>query len=132
MRSARLVIASPSLSVDEISSLMGCEPDAYRRKGEVRQGARIPIPAADSTWELRESVDGGTAIECALDALMNRIFPLENELHRLSQTDCVLKLCLVQWISKENEVGPGFSLGLEGIAFLAKIGAFLDVDQYVE
>ncbi|MGW0746794.1 hypothetical protein ACWD3I_43665 [Streptomyces sp. NPDC002817] len=50
----------------------------------------------------------------------------------LLQMDCVLKVCLVQCISRDDAVGPGFSIGLEGIAFLAKVGAFLDVDQYVE
>jgi hypothetical protein len=132
MRSAKLVITSSSLTVDEISTSVGCEPDAYQRKGEVREGSRVPIPAVDSSWELRESVDRDKSIECALEALMNRVLPLEEELHALSQADCKLKLCLVQWISRQDEFGPGFSLGMEVIAFLAKVGAFLDVDQYVE
>lgn len=130
-RSASLVVITQTLSVEEISSLVGCQPDRSRGKGAVRPGAAFPIPAKETSWELRERADQSVALSTLIERISERIVPLRDRFLGLVDAGCTFKLEIVQWISGDDPHGPGFALDVELLGFLAEIQAVVDVDQYV-
>ena len=130
-RSASLVVITQTLSVEEISSLVGCQPDRSRGKGDVRPGAVFPIPVKETSWELRERADQSVALSTLIERISERILPLRDRFLGLVDAGCTFKLALVQWISEDDPHGPGFVLDAKLMGFLAEIQAVLDVDQYV-
>jgi hypothetical protein len=130
-RTAALVVVTQTLSVEEISSLVGCQPDRSRSKGDVRPGAVVPIPAKETSWELCERAGQSVPLSDLLERLSERILPLRDPFLGLVDAGCTFKLALVQWISEDDPHGPGFALNAELLGFLAEVQAVLDVDQYV-
>ncbi|MGW2586475.1 DUF4279 domain-containing protein [Streptomyces virginiae] len=125
---AILRIESEDLSVEEISEIVGQQPDEFRRKGGPARNPNRPLKV--NTWEIREEVGQDEYIGLALDRLWPRVLPSEAGLADLSRRGCFLRLALVQWISDADPHGPGFGIGVRELGFLASIGALLDVDQY--
>ncbi|MER5935231.1 DUF4279 domain-containing protein [Streptomyces sp. NPDC002054] len=127
-RSVILRIESDELSVEEISEIVGQQPDVFRRKGGPTRNPSRPLKV--NVWEIREEVGQDEYIGLALERLWPRILPSERGLTDLSRRGCFLRLALVQWISDSDPHGPGFGIGARELGFLASIGALLDVDQY--
>lgn len=82
-------------------------------------------------WEIREVRGSEMALQEVIDALMARAFLLQGPLRSLRQAGCTVHLEIVNWISPVDSHGPGFSLPSPDVAFLADIGADVDVDQYI-
>ncbi|MFI1445040.1 DUF4279 domain-containing protein [Streptomyces fructofermentans] len=127
-RSVALRVESDGLSVEEISEIVGQQPDQFRRKGGPTRNPNRPLQI--NVWELREEVGQDEYIGLALERLWPKILPSEEALAELSRKGCFLRLVLVQWISDTDVHGPGFGIGVRELGFLAAIGALLDVDQY--
>jgi hypothetical protein len=131
-RRASLVVATTDIEVEQISRTLGIEPDWSLRAGSVRADSRAVVPAAENSWELRESSDWSVDMSSLLRALGARVIPLKDSLIQLKNLGCGIKLDLVQWLSPLDPVGPGFSIDYAMIQFLVEVGGFIDVDQYVE
>ncbi|WP_368857949.1 DUF4279 domain-containing protein [Streptomyces sp. 43Y-GA-1] len=127
-RSAILLVESSDLSVEEMSSIIGQDPDRFRRKGDpgTNPGRALKV----NVWEVREDVAREEYVGLALDRLWPRILPLRSGLVELSRRGSFIRLSLVQWISETDPHGPGFGFDVGELRFLAEIGAPVDVDQY--
>ncbi|MFV2010284.1 MULTISPECIES: DUF4279 domain-containing protein [unclassified Micromonospora] len=130
-RRVALVVASEVVSVEELTAVVGVSPDRSLAKGQVPLTATLPIPAKENSWEICEYSDRSVAISEVIERLLDRVFPLRDAFAEVRRLDCVIKLEIVQWISEDDPHGPGFSLDIEALDFLAFIGAFVDVDQYL-
>ena len=131
-RMAALVIRSESTSVDEMSRMLGCNPDYSQAKGTIRQGSTVNKPASFHIWEMRAYGDQTASLQEVIERLLAKTAPLRLALMALSSASCSVHFEIVNWISPSDRHGPGFSLPTEAIVFLADIGADLDVDQYLE
>lgn len=131
-RFAALVVISKELAVRDISAAMGVDPDQFREIGSIRVGARFPIPAKDSSWELRECGDSFESLDELISRLTVRVLPLRPKFEDLRSRGCAIKLELVQWISARDVAGPGFAIDAAMIELLSAVAGFVDVDQYVD
>ncbi|HEY6794261.1 MAG TPA: DUF4279 domain-containing protein [Kineosporiaceae bacterium] len=124
------VVASDVLSVDQITLAVGCPPDFSLEKGTIRAGSKVPIPARQTTWEIREDASGMVDIGEALARLAGRLRLMLEPLRQLRSCGCTSKLGIVQCITPVASLG--FVIELENLQLFAELGAFLDVDQYLE
>lgn len=131
-RVAALVIVSDAVSVEALTAAVGVPPDRSLGKGEVRPGSTLPFPAKEHSWEIRESDRRSVAISDVVERLLSRVIPLRDAIMGVKRSGCNVKLEIVQWISDDDPHGPGFSLDANALKFLADVGAFVDVDQYLE
>jgi hypothetical protein len=119
LRSATLVVVSGSLTSEELAGLIGF-PSAPLGPSRKRQGA----------WEMAEVGNEGDDLSVLLDRLLDRARPLADSLLPVCATigsSCVLRV--IQYVG-DDQVGPGFAIGAEFVAFLQALGGFIDIDQY--
>jgi len=84
------------------------------------------------SWIVRAAGDGENDLSGLIEDVLARVEPFIVGIERLVRTsDDVAVLRVVQYIG-EDPVGPGFALSPAAIGTLARVGAFLDVDQYVD
>ncbi|NYT95576.1 DUF4279 domain-containing protein [Salinispora sp. H7-4] len=132
VRVAALVIISDAVDVEALTAAVGVPPDRSLGKGKVRPGSTLPFPAKEHSWEIRESGRRSVAISEVIERLLCRAIPLRNAIMGVKKSGCEVKLKIIQWISDDDPHGPGFSLDGNALKFLADVGAFVDVDQYLE
>jgi hypothetical protein len=129
-RRANLVAFSDTLSVAMMTAIAGITPDSSRSKGDL--GTIVPVAAKEHSWEISETGGRDVPLEVVIDRLFKRAFPMRESFFALRAAGCRFKVELVQWMSASDPHGPGFALDTDVLQFLAELGAFVDVDQYVD
>lgn len=125
---AYFAIESTSLSLGEISALVGVEPDRGWSVGERFRHPRSGIEGVRGfSWWVRESgAAPGAPIRLHLDALLPFVRSIAARLTGRTPASPVLKI--VQYLYNDDEVG--FHLDREWITLLGSMSASIDVDQY--
>jgi hypothetical protein len=83
--------------------------------------------------EIKSTGNGSDDVHQLLEDVFDRVRLVEKSIHELAnQRRCQTVLRITQQLSTFDAVGAGFSLSGSEIGFLSSIGAFLDVDLYVE
>jgi Domain of unknown function (DUF4279) len=131
VRSARFRVVSHTHTVDELSGLIDLAPDFTLAAGSVRPDSVLRRPAAENSWELVEAGDSSSDVGDMLERLIDRIAARAENLRVLHSEGCILLISIIQELSPDDDAGPGFSIGFRVLEFLARVGAEIDVDQYV-
>jgi len=123
-RTVEFLVVSSGRSGGQLTSEIGMEPD------NVRNGSgRF---AHEVAWVVRAAGDGESDLSTLIEDLLARVEPFIVGVERLVKTsDDVAVLRIVQYIG-DDPVGPGFSLTSSAIETLSRVGAMLDVDQYLD
>jgi len=124
------VVTSDDLSVEQISSTLGSPPDYSLEKGAIRDGAVVRKPALKTSWKMREEGSGTVSLSDALGRLFERVAGIRENLVEAGNIGCVIMISVVQYVSEQSDLG--FSVSADNLQLLADIGAFIDVDQYID
>lgn len=131
-RRTALTVVSAGHHVDELTRIIGFAADWTQAKGEPDRNSRLPRVATESVWEVVEEGSSAVPLDDLLRRLHGRVEASREGLRHLVSDGSVVKLSVVQWISPLDEIGPGFSLAPDLLEFLSDVGAFVDVDQYLD
>ena len=126
---AYLRVTSLQLQPGEITQALGVEPDESHGIGEADPDSLGTYKW--SVWSrylvLDDAVPWGTeALTAAIEALGGG---LADRLGELGRTSCEVDLSVVQELDEESDLG--IPLTAAAIGWLARAGAYLDIDQYV-
>lgn|GEM_PF-2351661 len=125
---AYFAIQSESLSLEEITALVGVDPDRGWSVGETlrRPWSERELVRTFSWWERESGVSPGAPIRLHLDALLPFVRSIAGSL--AASTLVSPCLMIVQYLYNDDEVG--FHLDQEWITLLGSMSASIDVDQY--
>ncbi|WP_300681091.1 DUF4279 domain-containing protein [Nocardioides sp.] len=128
---AYLRVASSDLRLAEITEFLGIQPDDSHDIGD-QSLSRPTHRYLWSSWQrhldLGESISGGTeGLSSAIEGLE---FGLADALGVLAARSCDVALVVVQELDDRGDTG--LHLTAPAIRWLARAGALVDVDQYVE
>ena len=139
-------IRSETMSVDQITELLGREPDSVLVRGSER--SEPPIPRVNA-WKL--CCDGpGLTIDEQIEAVLSQMKPLKERIAAITaMQDCTAVLQLVRNFDDDDgepEQFPGRSDGLQklsgrhqllgwhlradDLSFLGSLGVPIDADEY--
>lgn len=126
---ASFTLQSDSLSLPEISALIGGESDRGWSAGEpfLRPNGREFVPSF-SFWVRESGVAHGAPIWQHLEALLPRVQAIAPAL--APRRDLKPTLGVVQFLYTDQQVG--FHLDSDWMVLLASVGAAVDVDQYLD
>ena len=130
-RNVYLKVLSDEMTVTQISSVLGVQPDRAVTKGEVAHDSITGRPSKWTVWRLVEQGGSSADISELVRALQKRISTIESGLKTLHQSGCKITLQFALYHSSADEGGRGFMLDASLLKSLADIGAIVDVDQYV-
>ena len=125
-----LVVSSDVLSVGQLLSLLKSPPDYVCERGAVRTGALVRRPAPENVWKISEVGSRGSYIDTLMSRLMVRIREIRSDLFEAKRLGCSLKIEIVQYVFENASLGIVFEA--EDLLMLGEIGAFIDLDQYLE
>jgi len=118
------VVVSETLSATALREAMGTSPDASQHGSP-----RFPNQA---TWELQGMCGPDDDLSSLVKGVLARVQPARGTIAHLRDRDpdltCVLRI--IQYVSADDEVGPGFALEADDLQLLTDLRALLDVDQY--
>lgn len=117
-RVASFVVSSTVLSTDEIRGRIHLEAD---KAGSDTSGA---------FWELREVGGHDVDLDDLIGRVVRRVVPAEPDFRALVSDGATCLLRIVAYLSPNDGGGTGFVLDTAHVAFLAKVGAFVDADLY--
>jgi hypothetical protein len=123
-RTVEFMVVSETHSGEQLISEIGIEPD------EVRRGSgRFEHEVA---WVVGAAGDGESDLSTLVEDLLVRIDPFIAGVERVVKNSAdVAVLRIIQYLG-DDPVGPGFSLSSSTIESLARVGAMLDIDQYLD
>lgn len=127
-------LTSTTLSAEDISRVLGIEPDKSWNKGDRRKAvADTTHPAAFydfSRWSLASRLPPTASDDEHLDHLWSRV---SATLERVPELDGQATICLSFYrnLDGRSYQQHGFEVSSEWIQLLARIGGFIDVDQYI-
>lgn len=128
---ASLVIASEELSVDEITRVIGREPDKAWHRGDRMRGGSL---RTWSKWSMDVEFEEGLHRGCY--GLTEAIDQLDDDLAdraaTLQELGCSVCLQVAQYIDPEDPMTDGIHIDEAAIAWLARAHASLDIDQYAQ
>lgn len=135
-RFAEIVISSHSLTPNELSNRIGILPDQSRVKGTLDK--RLPQYDVNE-WALREQSDYSLDPSQLVSRLIDRFALQRDRLQTLvNDENCEIHLSI--WRNDRDEwddgdepdtyVGADFNLNADVVAWLASIGASLNVEGY--
>ncbi len=122
-------IASDIVTADEITALLGIQPDRRAVRGSRQTEPRV-VPVEHS-WELVCERHG--RIDEQITDVLSRIEPVASHVRTLtSRGDVGAGLMMVRYFDDpEGEYGAmGWCLSLEQVALLAAMGANIQADEY--
>lgn len=125
--SARLVILSDELVPDEITGLVGLQPDMAAKRGELMRG---PRRFPHHSWNLESGLPETANPEEHLDALLGRLEPAAPAISALMADPRIHSVRLWLGLHIDN-ANPGLSLSNAHIRGLALIGTGVEIDVYV-
>lgn len=131
---AQLAVESPVHSLDQLSEAIGREHDSGYSLGSP---SRIRLGRSHSwtSWVLNlewdSSAHGGTeGVSSAIVALGDE---LPGRLAALAQQGCFVRVSVIQEIEGERDDATlGLSISEDAVAWLARAGGSISIDQYVE
>lgn len=119
-RIVSFVVGSSTLSSDEISARIEVKPDA------------AGTDASGAYWEARALGRHNVDLDELIGRVVTRVLPAELELRALTDDGATCLLRIVAYLSPSDGSGAGFCLSHERVAFLGRVGAFVDADLYAE
>ena len=131
LRRVRFSIDSPVISIAQITSMMGFEPDRAVAVGQIPPGSVLRKPASCNTWEIVESGDDSSNVDEMLQRVYGRLGGRRETIRSLRDGGCTILVSVIQHIAPGDRLGPGFSLDFAMIEFMAFVGVELDIAQYL-
>lgn len=130
---AYFAIRSETVTAVEIAARLGVEPDRASVRGSKATTPRLR--PATHAYELHAKVPAGEQFDVGVAALIARLRPLAEPLAALAREGHAGVLQLVRTFDADDADSPaedtlGWHLDAAALAFLASIGAALDVDEY--
>ena len=123
-----LVILSDELRPDDISRMLGLDPDTAGIRGEPMRGAR---PYPHHTWRLESWLPKDTNPEEHVDRLLDRLDASTASIASLAADPRIHSIRL--WLSMHiDNANPGLSLPDPLIHRIARLGTGLEIDIYVD
>ncbi len=123
-------VTSFQLQPHEITEVLGVGPDESHEIGDAnpyREGTFYKWSRWERYLVLDDSIPMGTdALTEAIEALDGE---LADRLGELARTSCEVSLSVVQELDEQSD--SGIFLTAAAIGWLARAGAYLDIDQYV-
>jgi hypothetical protein len=123
-------VTSFQLQSDEIAEALGIEPDESHDKGDsnpYREGGIYKWSKWSKHLVLDDAISMGTeGLSEAIEALGDE---LADRLAELAKHSCEVAVMVVQELDEQGDTGIHLTAG--AIRWLARAGAFFDVDQYV-
>lgn len=130
---AQLAVASTSFTRDQIADALQLQPDSGYTIGDASRIASSHTYSR-SSWVRKITLDpnahaGTAALSSAVDALGSDLAARLAELHAQG---CDVVLSVVQEVSsRETTADLGLHLSVDAVAWLARSGASVDIDQYL-
>lgn len=121
-------VASETVTPAELTARLGAA-DQVTVRGE--PGRFTGRAARENAWTLRAEGGPDADIDALVADVIDRVSALESPLAELAAAGCPPVLRVVQYMSEDDPVGPGFALDAPHLALLGRIGASMDVDLYV-
>jgi hypothetical protein len=123
-RAVEFMVVSETHSGEQPIAEIGMQPD------EVQSGSgRF---AHEVAWVLRAVGDSRSDPSELVEDLLVRVEPFISQIEQVVSTSGdVVVLRVIQYISEDDPVGPGFSLNVAVVQTLARVRAMIDVDQYI-
>jgi hypothetical protein len=119
-------LVSDDIDPDEITKLLGMQPTKVRKKAQ-------PIPKYNS-WEYSSGKEVSEVIDVykMSSAVIAALEPKAEEIAKIvKEKNLIAELQVVLWISMDDSISiPAIGFEKETVAFLAKVGASIDVDTY--
>lgn len=131
-RSVHFVIAGGARSPDELTEILGIAPDDISYEGQARVGVKRPKPARDNSWRIIERGNSDADVSELLESIYLRLRSVASKLRPLRDEGWAIVVRVVVYVSEFDEVSASFVLDAEMIALLRDIGAFFEVDMYVD
>ena len=109
---------------DEITTFLGITPSDTHRRRDINH---------TSSWTLSsEKVSETTSFTEVIEAFMGTLYPHREKFRLVSERQGI-ECGLALWWTFPSEYGeprPAFKLDVEALAFLAAVGASIDLDGY--
>jgi hypothetical protein len=131
-RRVRFVIAGGSRRPAELSELLHAEPDESSYEGQERKSVHRTSIEKENSWILIESGGADCDVSTLLDGMYERLDPISEQLRSVREDGSTVVLRVVQHVTSDDEMNGGFVLDLKLLSLLAEIGAFFELDLYVE
>jgi hypothetical protein len=131
-RRAYFVMAGGERSPDELTDILGVMPDDVTYKGQARSDAKRSRPALENSWKIIERGGAGADVSVLLEDLYVRLHPIADKIRVFRDAGWTTVVRVVLYASELDETNPSFLLDGKMIALLNDIGAFFEVDMYVE
>ena len=124
--SARLVIYGFECAPEEITRVLGINPDETWRKGDLR-GERPVKPSGDSGWVIASSSSDRVRLEPHIVSVLEKVSSVDR-LRDLPPESKRYLSCEVTTL--EGTSGPDITISPTILSRLAEIGAELSIDSY--
>ncbi len=120
-----LTVHSGARAPDEISRLVGIQPDYAWLKGEPRSEGGIV--AKDNGWVLQSGLDSEEPFDVQLNILLGRVSVRAKEFHTLSEEDSIQLFCAIY---SDAPAAPPCVLSREQVETIAALGAAFELNYY--
>lgn len=124
--SARLVIYGFECPPEEITQILGTQPDEVWRKGDYR-GERPAKPSRDSGWVLSSASSDQVRIESHIASVLEKLGSSDRVRDLPAESKRYVS-CEVMTL--EGPSGPDITLSPDILRRLAEIGVELSIDSY--
>lgn len=123
-RIVELIVWRTGVTGDELAAEIGSGGDST--------STRADMPVTEAKWVLRGIGSESGDLSALVEGVISRARGVGAGLVRSCRaSDATVILRIIQYVSGDDPVGPGFALEAADVAFLASLNAVLDVDQYV-
>ena len=124
-RQASFLLIDGRRTTSELALVLGCpaaEVTLHRTRGSA--------PIAEVVWEVTSEGDGDIDLTQLIERTVEVAKAKHERLTRLSTDPSVTMVLRIVHYVGESEMGPGFAIHRGLLAWLAELGASVDVDQY--
>jgi hypothetical protein len=122
----RLRLVSEKLSVAEITTMVGVEPDRSTERGTLRRGSSLP--RRFSAWEIESRLGVAGDVAEHVSSITERMLSHSGSLRRAAEQVDGFELSIVGRFDPTVDDSPGVNLTHDHLAFLAAVGASLDLE----
>lgn len=124
-RKVHFRIVSNAVTLEEFATGIHADPD-FTSNGT----PRFPDEAV---WEIGEEGTGESDLNQLIEHVLDRVDALKPDLMKwTTNREVKFVLAIIQYVSPDDRIGPGFGIGPSHLRLLADLGADLDIDQYYE
>jgi hypothetical protein len=130
-RRVYLSVTSDDITPDEITRALSLAPDESVVRGSVRPGSMNRRPSQFHAWNRGfkggPDVDIGTLLRDMYEMLKQVV----DRIQELNRMGCRVTLRIVLYHAADDTGSRGFDIEVPLLQLLARIGASIDVDQYL-